>query len=76
MKQTLLPFSLATLFVVSAVAQTLNTPPTPALGAPAITERGPHHRIWSRVSWETNRHGQVVVATNSAYTELSTGLHF
>lgn len=56
------------------------------MGAPAQTdargeaewiaaERGPHHRVWQRVEWETNALGRVVERTNS-YTELATGLNY
>lgn len=40
-----------------------------------VTERGPHHRIWTRVGWETNKLGWVVARTNS-YVELATGMHY
>lgn len=43
---------------------------------PAITERGPHHRTWSRVASDTNRQGQIISVTNVAYVELATGMHF
>jgi hypothetical protein len=46
-----------------------------APGDYAITERGSHHRVWSRVSYETNRQGRVWARTN-AYTELATGMHY
>lgn len=65
------------MYVVSAVAQTSTTQPPPAPGPTAdyaITERGPHHRVWSRVTWETNALQRPVPITNS-YTELQTGLH-
>ncbi len=40
-----------------------------------VTERGANHRVWSTVSWTTNRAGIVTIHTNTAYTELATGLH-
>lgn len=40
-----------------------------------MTERGGHHRVWSKVSWQANRLGELEPRTNS-YTELTTGLHF
>jgi hypothetical protein len=40
-----------------------------------VTERGPHHRVWSCVTWHTNAPGAGEAQTNS-YTELATGLHF
>src|SRR2546425_3085210 len=39
-----------------------------------IAERGPHHRVWQRVTAETNPLGRVHYRTNS-YTELATGMH-
>ncbi len=41
-----------------------------------ITERTGHSRNWSKVTWTTNRLGFVVPQTNSAYTELATGMHY
>ena len=41
----------------------------------AITERGLHHRVWSSITWETNRLGHPVAKTNS-FTELATGMYF
>ncbi len=40
-----------------------------------VTERGPHHRVWSRVALATNQWGQVTLHTNS-YTELAAGLYY
>ncbi|MEK7707109.1 MAG: hypothetical protein AAB380_03850, partial [Verrucomicrobiota bacterium] len=40
-----------------------------------ITERGPHHRVWERVTTVTDADGKAVSQTNS-YTELETGMHF
>ncbi len=40
-----------------------------------IAGRGAHHRVWARVTWETNALGQLAAHTN-AYTELATGLHY
>ena len=40
----------------------------------AIAERGPHHRVWSKTTWTTNRLGKAI-AQVSAYTELETGMH-
>src|SRR6516225_9860164 len=39
-----------------------------------IGERGPHHRIWQHIDYETNRLGRVRSITNS-FKELATGLH-
>ena len=43
---------------------------------PQVTDRGPHHRTWSRFSYETNRQGQVITHTNTAYVELADGMHY
>lgn len=40
-----------------------------------IVERGPHHRVWSKVSWVPNPLGELEPRTN-AYVELTTGLHY
>jgi hypothetical protein len=40
-----------------------------------VTERGAHHRVWSKVSWHKNPLGEAEPQTNS-YVELTTGLHF
>jgi hypothetical protein len=40
-----------------------------------VTERGPHHRVWSRVTWETNLVVGPAARTNSCI-ELATGLHY
>lgn len=41
----------------------------------AISERGPHHRTWSRVTEQPVRDGKVIRQTNS-YVELATGMHY
>lgn len=64
-------------FVVTALAQPNPRPVSPASepGDYSIQERGPHHRVWSRLTWETNQLGKAVARTNS-YVELTTGLHY
>jgi Bacterial Ig domain len=61
---------------LSLCAQT--APPSPsgpaADGQYQVTERGPHHRVWSKSSWVTNMTERVAL-TNS-YVELATGLHY
>ena len=42
--------------------------------APVITERGPDHKIWSRIWQETTPSGRVV-ERKSSYKELATGMH-
>lgn len=81
MKPTLLTISLATLFVVSAVAQTTTTSSATALGSRVLAETGPHSRTWitppdtaprangaAPAMAETARQGRVV--------ELGTGMHY
>lgn len=74
----------ATLAAFSFAAYTLNSfgQPTESrtdrLSATApyiVTERGPHHRVWAKVVWETNTLGWAEARTNS-YIELATGLHY
>ncbi len=38
-----------------------------------VAERGPHHRIWQRITAQTNRLGRTAYHTNS-YTELASGV--
>jgi hypothetical protein len=49
---TLLPFFIPLL----ATAQIQQPPPEPS--AYAVTERGPHHRVWQRTTYETAPSGQ------------------
>ena len=51
------------------------TPTSAASAGYSIVDRGPHHRLWAKVTWRTNALGRITVHTNS-YTELSTGLHY
>src|SRR5437879_4389461 len=39
----------------------------------SVVERGPHHRVWQRVTARTNEQGRVLYHTN-AFTELATGM--
>ncbi len=41
----------------------------------SITERGPHHRVWSKTVWEPTPAGQLAPRTHS-YTEIATGMHY
>ena len=45
------------------------------LSEPVVTERGPHHRTWSRVTQITLPSGRVCYETNS-YQELAGGMHY
>src|SRR5262245_52507379 len=61
-----------------ALAQVSNTDANAlhdSRSAYSVVERGPHHRVWSRVTWETNALGRAIAHTNS-YTELETGMHY
>src|SRR6266850_1231889 len=40
-----------------------------------VTDRGPHHKVWSRVTSGSNDSGGLVLSTNSVI-ELATGMHF
>src|SRR6266542_4503614 len=45
-----------------------------ANGDAKVSERGPHSRVWERITAVTNGLGQVSAQTNS-YTELETSMH-
>jgi hypothetical protein len=47
---------------------------TTATAEYTISERGPHHRVWQHIDYETNQLGRVRSITNS-FRELATGLH-
>jgi hypothetical protein len=53
----------------------LSAPPSAAANDYAVTERGPNHRVWSKVTWQPDASGQVTAHTNS-YVELMSGLHY
>ncbi len=57
----------------AAVGQ-LDQGDVPGSTAPAIIERGPHHRVWERAVYETTRSGQMPRVHR--YTELATGMHY
>ncbi|MEI6782130.1 MAG: hypothetical protein WCQ21_14555 [Verrucomicrobiota bacterium] len=40
-----------------------------------VIERGPHHRVMAKVTWQTDALGRVMAYTNS-YTELLGGMHY
>ena len=47
-----------------------------ALGADySVVERGPHHLVWAKVTWQTDASGRITARTNS-YTELTSGMHY
>jgi hypothetical protein len=41
----------------------------------SVVERGPHHRVWAKVTWQTDASGRITARTNS-YTELTSGMHY
>jgi hypothetical protein len=49
-----------------------NSPPV-EISPYAITQRGPHQRLWQKVTAQTNIVGQTIYQTNS-YSELATGI--
>ncbi len=69
----------AALLPVSAIAQLSQTPTAmndaSNSGDFVITERGPNHRVWRRITSVTNKLGEVSFETNGGYTELATGLY-
>ena len=44
-------------------------------GEAVITDRGPHHAVWSRLSQYVNSYGDVVTRSNG-YVALATGMHY
>src|SRR5437879_916437 len=65
--------------IAREVAKAL-TNSTPAIApaaetAHAVVDRGPHQKVWAKVTWETDLATGVPTAlTNSYYTELATGM--
>src|SRR5882724_11742692 len=64
---------------ICAVAQQSQTVTDPTGDAPnlipyTITELGPNHQVWQRVTPQTNDAGEVTYQTNS-FTEMATGMH-
>ncbi|MCU0785919.1 MAG: hypothetical protein MUF81_18115, partial [Verrucomicrobia bacterium] len=41
-----------------------------------MAERGAHHRTWNKVVTRQDDQGRTVMQTNTAYMELTTGLHY
>src|SRR6516225_9721835 len=70
------PLPLLLLFSLPAAAQ-LATPANdvkPLAGPYSVSEIGPHHRVWQRVSFRTNELTGKIRALTNSYTELQTGL--
>src|ERR1051325_11583783 len=42
----------------------------------SIADRGPDYRMWQKMESRVNESGQTEWTTNTAYTELATGLHY
>src|SRR5262245_54062293 len=77
MKTILLRCVIRSGFILSIIAGFL-FPARSSLAArlePAISERGPHHRVWERISTVTLPNGQEL-ERKSSYTELGTGMHY
>lgn len=51
------------------------SPPAAATTPYSVVERGPNHRVWAKVTWQTNALGRIRAQTNS-FVELASGLHF
>ncbi|MCW5551780.1 MAG: hypothetical protein KIS67_06370 [Verrucomicrobiae bacterium] len=77
MKTLLACFCLGVLgCALSTLAQSVvSSGSEPHVSEYVITERGAHHRVWERVSWEASSLGTRVARTN-AYTELASGLNY
>ncbi len=84
MKTTFQLLALVSLLPVVVSAQ-IRTPPPPLPPTDTaasvisstleIRDRGDHHRVWQRVTVETDNTGKTVSRTNAAYTELETGMN-
>ncbi len=70
----LLLYSATSLFTSTALAQS-QLAVAPAIELMTIAEIGPHHRVWQRITVETDENGNTISRTNSAYTELETGMN-
>src|SRR5713101_7324201 len=73
MKNYLLPVILAHTVALTAFAQDDTSNQMQNAGY-SITERGQHHRVWSRLMSFTNDIGAISIQTNNV-TELATGMH-
>jgi len=43
---------------------------------PTIAERGPHHRVWQRITERIGPKGIVIKQTNISYVEIATGMNY
>ncbi len=41
-----------------------------------VTQRGPHDRVWTKTTFETNASTGVVTSKTNSFTQVSTGLHY
>jgi hypothetical protein len=69
-----------TLTPILALVSSILFPPRLALaqatpGDYSIAKCGPNHRVWAKVTWQTNASGRITARTNS-YTELASGLNY
>ena len=76
MKRSFVVVALSGLVAWSVLGQTPAPTSEPPATALVISEKGPHHRTYQKLSWETNEIGEVVVHTNAAFTELTTGMNY
>ena len=76
MKRSFVVVALTGLGAWSVLGQTPASTPEPPATALVISEKGPNHRTYQKLSWETNEIGEVVVHTNAAFTELTTGMNY
>src|SRR5438094_3717416 len=70
----LLPVILAHAAALAASAQRADITNSMQTAGYVVTERGEHHRVWSRFTMFTNEIGAVSIQTNQV-TELATGMH-
>ncbi len=60
---------------LAPVSKIAGLPPAQAANY-VVAERGANHRVFARVTYETNKVGKVIARTNSAYTEIETSMHY
>jgi hypothetical protein len=68
-------FKTAGLYLALTSAGALQAETFLGSGEAVITDRGPHHAVWARLSQYVNSYGDVVIRSNG-YVALATGMHY
>src|SRR4029077_4545818 len=78
MKTPLVILVLSSVLALPGPGQVAQTGTVPSPGADnstyTVTERGPHHKVWSRTEWRVGPAGKPISRVHS-FTELATGMH-